>query len=246
MNDLRVAFRQLARRPGFSATVALTLALTVGATAAVLAIVHAVLVKGLPFASPDRLVWEASVRSDSKDAPFTLPEYMDYRSRTRTLSGLAAYANWTASLAGEGVTQRLQGSRMSANLFDVLGVAPAAGRLLHESDDRPDAPPVVVLSHRLWQREYGGAADTVGRTARINGQSFVIVGVLPRRFPLPLRDVDVVTPLAPDRDPLRHVRGSVNFLRFVGRLGDGASAARAQSELTAIGRSLRQQFPVEY
>src|SRR5262245_41026513 len=242
MNDLRVAFRQLARRPGFSATVALTLALTVGATAAVLAIVHAVLVKGLPFASPDRLVWEASVRSDSKDAPFTLPEYMDYRSRTRTLSGLAAYANWTASLAGEGVTQRLQGARMSANLFDVLGASPSAGRLLHESDDRPEAPSVVVLSYRLWQREYGGAADAVGRTARINGEPYLIVGVLPEHFPFPLRNVDVVTPLVPERDPLRHVRSSVNFLRFIGRLSPATGAARAQAELTAIGRSLREQF----
>jgi hypothetical protein len=81
---------------------------------------------------------------------------------------------------------------------------------------------------------------------RINGESFVVVGVLPAQFPLPLRDLDVVTALAPDRDPLRHVRNSVNFLRFVGRLNPGTDANQAQSELTAICRSLRQQFPVEY
>ena len=108
---------------------------------------------------------------------------MDYRSQTRTLSGLAAYANWSASLAGDGITERLQGARMSANAFEVLGVTPAAGRLLNESDDRPDAPPVVVLSHRLWQRQYGGSADVVGKTVRINGESFVIVGVLPAAVP---------------------------------------------------------------
>jgi putative ABC transport system permease protein len=171
---------------------------------------------------------------------------MDYRSRTKTLSGLAAYANWSASLAGDGVTERLQGARLSANAFDVLGVSPAAGRLLRESDDSPDAAPVAVVSYRLWQRQLGGAPTVVGRGVRINAESYVIVGVLPRHFPFPLRDVDVVVPLAPDRDPLRHVRTSVNFLRFIGRASPGASREQAQAELSAICRALRQQFPVEY
>ncbi len=137
-------------------TVVCTLALAVGATTAVFSVVNTVLVRALPFASPDRLVWVASVRPDNPGAPFTLPEFMDYRSRTRTLSGLAAYANWSASLAGDGITERLTGARMSANAFDVLGVMPAAGRLLNDSDDRADAPRVVLLSNRLWQRRYGG------------------------------------------------------------------------------------------
>jgi putative ABC transport system permease protein len=246
MNDLRIALRQLVRQPGFAVTVVCTLALTIGATTAVFSVVNTVLLRALPFASPDQLVWIASVRSDNPNAPFSLPEFMDYRSSTRTLSGLAAYANWSASLAGEGLTERFQGARLSANAFDVLGVSPAAGRLLTESDDRPDARPVVVLSHRVWQQRYGGTLDVVGKTVRINGQSFVVVGVLPAQFPLPLRDVDVVTPLSPDRDPLRHVRNSVNSLRVFGRLNPSADADQAQAELTAICRSLRQQFPVEY
>ena len=245
-NDFRIALRQHRRQTGFALTVVSTLALTIGATTAMFALVNSVLVRALPFESPERLVWIASVRSDNPSAPFSLPEFMDYRSQTRTLSGFAVYANWSASLAGDGITERLQGARMSANAFEVLGVTPAAGRLLNESDDRPDAPSVVVLSHRLWQRQYGGSADAVGKTVRINGESFVIAGVLPAEFPLPLRDVDVVAPLAPDRDPLRHVRNSVNFLRVFGRLNRGADAIRAEAELTAICRSLRQQFPVEY
>ena len=244
--DLRIALRRHLRQPGFALTVICTLAFTIGATTAVFSVVNAVLVRALPFDSPERLVWIASVRPDNPSAPFSLPEFMDYRSQTRTLSGLAAFANWSASLAGDGMTERLQGARMSANAFEVLGVSPAAGRLLNDSDDRPDAPQVVLLSHRLWQRQYGGAADTVGKTVRINGQSFVVVGVLPAQFPLPLRDVDVVTPLVPDRDPLRHARSSVNFLRIFGRLNANADLRLAQSELTAICRSLRQQFPVEY
>src|SRR5262245_26878670 len=136
LNDLRIAVRQYVRAPAFAATVIGTLALTIGATTAVFSVVNTVLVRALPYPSPERLVWIASVRPDNPSAPFTLPEYMDYRSRTRTLSGLAAYANWSASVAGDGVTERLQGARMSANAFDVLGISPAAGRLLNDGDDR--------------------------------------------------------------------------------------------------------------
>jgi putative ABC transport system permease protein len=246
VGDLRVAIRQHARRPGFAVAVVSTLALTIGATLAVFSVVTTVLVRALPFSAPERLVWMASVRSDNPSAPFSLPEFMDYRSRTRTLSGLAAYANWSASIAGDSVTERVTGIRLSANAFDILGVTPAAGRLLRDEDDRADGPLVVVLSHRLWRRKYGGSADAVGKAVRINGEPHVIVGVLPPEFPLPLQDIDIVTALAPERDPLRHARSSVNFLRLFGRLAPGTPADRAQVELTAICRALRQQFPVEY
>jgi hypothetical protein len=126
-----------------------------------------------------------------------LPEFMDYREQTRTLAGVAAYANWSASMAGEGVTERFQGARVSANAFDVLGVSPAAGRLLSEADDRAEASQVAVVSYRLWQRQFGGARDAIGKSVRINGESFEIVGVLPAQFLLPLRDIDVIVPLVP-------------------------------------------------
>ena len=135
---------------------------------------------------------------------------------------------------------------MSANAFEVLGIAPTVGRLLVDSDDRADATRVVVVSHRLWQRQYAGAAGIVGTIARINGEPFVIVGVLPPHFPLPLRDIDIVTPLVPDADRLRHIRNSTNFLRLFGRLKPGIEAHQAQVELTGICRSLRDRFPVEY
>jgi hypothetical protein len=204
--DLRVALRQCRRRPAFALTVVSTLALTIGATTAVFAVVNAVLLRALPFSDPERLVSITSVRPDNPAAPFTLPEYVDYRSQARSLSGIAAYANWSASMDAGGVMERFQGSRMSANVFDVLGVKPSAGRLLRDSDDRPDATPVAVISHRLWQRMFGGSPEIAGRSVRINTESYVIAGVLPRQFPLPLRDIDVVVPLVPDRDPFRHLR----------------------------------------
>jgi putative ABC transport system permease protein len=244
--DLSVAIRQFRRQPGFAMAVVSTLGLALGANIAVFSVVNAVLFRALPFTAPERLVWITSVRTDNPAAPFTLPEFMDYRSRTRTLSGMAAYANWSASLAGDSITEGLQGSRISANAFDVLGLTPAAGRLLHEGDDRPDAPKVAILSYRLWQRRFDGSAATVGQSIRLNGESFVIAGILPQHFPFPFRDVDVFVPLAPDQDPNRYIRRSPNFLRVFGRLNPGTSSEQAQAELTTICRALRQQFPVEY
>src|SRR5690349_14337997 len=138
--DCRIAIRQFRLRPGFALAVVSTLALAMGANIAVFSVVNAVLFRALPFTAPERLVWIASVRADNLAAPFTLPEFVDYSSQTRTLSGIAAYADWRASLAGDEITEGLQGARMSANAFDVLGLSPSAGRLLHESDDRPEAP----------------------------------------------------------------------------------------------------------
>ncbi len=234
------------QRPAFALTVLLTLVLTIAATMAVCAVVEAMLVRGLPFGRSDRLVWIASVRADNPSAPFTLPEYLDYRARTRSLSGLAALANWSGSVAGDGGAERLTGARMSANAFTVLGVTAAAGRLLTESDDRSGATPVVVLSYRVWQRRFGGSPSAIGQSLRINGEPFVIAGVLPAQFPMPVADMDLVTALKPESDPLRHQRNSVNFLRFFGRLADDSSREQAQAELTAICHSLRDQFPIEY
>jgi putative ABC transport system permease protein len=246
VREAHVTLRSLARRPLFALAVVATLAVTIGANLAMFSVVDGVLLRSLPYASPDGLVWMASVTPDNSNASFSLPEFMDYREQTRTLSGLAAYAGWTASLTGDGVSQRLQGARMSADAFDVLGARPSTGRLLHATDDRADAPPVAVVSRRLWLRQFGGREDVLGRSVRINGATVEIVGVLPALMPLPLQDIDVVVPLCPERDPLRHERGSVSFLRLVGRLGPGVSLQQAAGELTTIARGLRRQFPTEY
>ncbi len=244
--DSLVAVHQFLRRPGFAVAVVATLALAIGANVAVFSVVNAVLFRALPFQDPERLVWITSVRSDNPAAPFTLPEFMDYRSQTRTLSGLAAYAYWRANFTGTDGNEGLQGARVSANLFEVMGARAAAGRLLRESDDGPEAPKVVVLSYQLWQRRFAGAAGVVGSSIRLNGGAFVVAGVVQPQFPLPLRDVDVFVPLVPDRDPYRYARSSTNFLRFIGRLDPGVSREQAQAELTTICRSLKQQFPTDY
>jgi putative ABC transport system permease protein len=129
-----VAIRHFRRQPGFALAVVSTLALAIGATIAVFSVVNAVLFRALPFTAPEQLVWITSVRADNPMAPFSLPEFMDYQSQTRTLSGISAYAYWRASLGGSDITEGLQGARISATAFDMLGVTPAAGRLLRLSE----------------------------------------------------------------------------------------------------------------
>jgi putative ABC transport system permease protein len=243
--QLRLSTRALRRARLASGFIIATLALCIGATVGVFSIVNAVLFRGLPYHEPGRLVWLSSVRTDRPDAPFSLPEFMDLRERARAVD-LAAYANWSATLRTASVTQRLQGLRISAAAFGLLGAQPSAGRLLRASDDAVDAPRVVLLAYGFWEQNYRGRADAVGATIRLNGDPYTIVGVLPRHFPLPLRDFDVIAPLVPDRDPRRHVRGSVNFLRVFGRLRDGATPEAAERELTAATADLRASFPTEY
>jgi len=245
LEELRGAARRLVRAPVLSGTVVLTLVLATAWATVVFSVARAVLFRSLPAERAERLVWVASVRTDRPDAPFTLAEFMDYRERARGIV-LAAYGSWGGTLTTDGGAVQLQGALISANAFEVLGVRAAAGRLLRPEDDEAGAAPVVALGYGLWQREFGGRADIVGRGIRLNGEAYTVVGVLPRHFPLPLRGIEVTVPLSPDRDPRRHVRTSTNFLRFVGRLGEGTTEPAAERELTGIAQSLRAEHPEAY
>lgn len=242
---LRLAARSLLRAPVFSLAVVASLGISIAAITTVFSVADAVLFRALPYRDAGRLVWIASVRPQRADAPFSLPEFMDYSERARTVD-IAAYTNWSAAMGTSTVARRLQGMRISANAFEVLGVSPSAGRLLRVADDRSDAPPVIVLSHTFWRDQFGGEPGVVGQTIRLNDRQYEIVGVLPRHFPIPLRNLDVVVPLSPDLDSRRHARNSVNFLRLFGRVRRSGSPAIAKQELSGIADALRGQFPSEY
>ena len=246
VQDLRLAARRLGRTPGFTLLALVTLALGIGANTALFSVVHAVLLKPLPFAEPDRLYWVWSRHTSTDRYPFSLPEFCDYRDRNRTLGALAGFANWTGNLAGEGTTERIPGLRVSGNFFEMLGVAPTLGRTLRAADDEPGREKVVVLSHGLWQRRFGGDAAVVGRSVTLNGESFAVVGVLSRDFLFPIRDIDLAIPLAPEQDPWRHDRESTNFIRMIGRVHPGTGAAQVTADLEATGRRLQQDFPGSY
>jgi predicted permease len=235
----------LLRSRALSLTIVATLSIAIGATAAVFAIVDVVLWRGLPFPDPSRLMWIASVRTDRDDAPFTVPELMDFSERVRDVE-LAAFANWSATFLVGDATIRLQGMRMSGNGFRVLQATPAAGRLLRPEDDAIGADKVVVLSYGLWQSRFAGSLEIVGHAIPLNGERYIVAGVMPRNFPWSMRNVDIVVPLSPDSDPRRHIRSSTNILRFFGRLKSHATITTAQRELTDLTRELRSRYPRDY
>ena len=247
IRELRLTARSLRRSPLTTCSIVGTLGICIGVVAAMYSLVDAVLIRALPYERPDRLVWISSVSPDRPDRPFSLPELLDYRAQATT-TRIGAYASLSAiveSPDGEGA-RRLPGLRMTADGLTILGVRPSVGRTLIASDDAPTAARVVMLGYAYWRRAFAGDPRVVGRALTVNGEAHTIVGVLPRFFPLPLRDIDVVVPLDPEHDPRRTARNSVNFLRAFGRIAPATTVQGAERELSAIAARLRAQFPTEY
>ncbi len=243
LKEIQRSLRTLVKRPAFFAVAVLTLALGIGANTALFSVVNAVLLRQLPFAHAESTVWITSVRPDRKDAPFSLPDFIDYRDHTGSLDSISAVGSWSANVTGRGDAERLNGLRVSANLFETLGVNAAVGRTLGAEDDRPGAPRVAVIAYGLWQRRFGGDTSIVGQPLELNGASYTLVGVLPPNFSFPIADTELLVPLVPDADPSRQNRNTVNFLRLVGRIRPGISPERAEAEMNALARRLREEFP---
>jgi putative ABC transport system permease protein len=246
MNDLKFAIRQLRKSPGFSLTAVLTLALGIGATVAAFSVVNSILLRPFPFSDPDRLLWIYSRLPDNPRSYFSIPEYCDYRDQNRSFDGLAAAASYNVSLSESGEAERVQGVRMTADAFGILGVRPLQGRLLIAEDDRNNAQPVVVISYGLWSRRYAKDKNVIGRTVNLDGRPREIVGVLPPSFALPNLDTDLVVPLQPESDPRRSERTAVNFLRMIGRLKPNVTEQQARADLDSIRENLRRQYPDAY
>jgi len=245
MLTLRCALRALRTTPAFTLGAVATVALTVGATTAIFSVVYGVLLRQLPYANAERIFWIWSDQPGRDRVPFNVPDFIDYRETNRTLSGLAGYFAYSANLSDEASAERVQGIRATGNLFDVLGARAIAGRLLRPDDERPDADPVVVLNEPFWIRRFGGDRSIVGHRIRLDAGTFTVAGVIAPGFAMPIRDIDVVLPFAPDRDPRRGARNSVNFIQAVGRLAERTAPQQAAADLNAIARRLQERFPAE-
>lgn len=240
--DLRFGLRLLIKNPAFTLTAVLTLALGIGATTAIFSVVNASLLRQLPFREPQNLVWVWCTRTDRGKAPFSIADFEDYREQNKTLEEMAALAVWNPNLTGSGSAERFQGTRISGDFFRMMGVDAFIGRTLQPEDDRPGAPPVVVLSFGLWQERFGGDRALIGRTLDLNEENYMVVGVLPREFLFPVKDTQLAVALGPSTDPRRQDRGD-HFLRVVARLKQGAQPPEAESDLRAIALTLQQQYP---
>jgi len=255
-HDLRYGARMLMKNPGFTLIAALTLALGIGANTAIFTWLKAIYLEPLPgVAASHRLVMLRSTWIKSANSPMwvSYPNYKDYRDRNEVFSGLAAFNDISFNLVdGKGQPERIWGSLVSGNYFDVLGVRLALGRTFTPDEDRtPGTHPVVVISHRLWQRRFASDPALIGKTIRLNQLDFTVIGVAPKGFRGSYMglEYDLWAPaiMYPQVSPSGHhldLRGSHHFL-VIGRLRDGAPFEQAQVNVQAIAAQLAKDYPRE-
>ncbi|MFN2542763.1 MAG: ABC transporter permease [Chthoniobacterales bacterium] len=246
MTDLRFAFRQLLKSPGFTLLAVITLALGIGANTAIFSLIHNLFLRGLPFAEPDRLVViqaEAKERNLEK-LPMSVPRFWHFRDGQTVFSNLAADTGTGFIMTGIGDPIQLNGDNMTANYMETLGVRPILGRLfLPEEEMKAD---VALVSANFWRNRLNSDPQVIGRSVTLNGMPTTIVGVIPNP-PVAWfgRDLEVITakPFGfPGLTQERLMRG-VSFLRVVGRLKPGVSIEQAQAAMPSLHQSYRQERP---
>ena len=237
--DVRHAARGLWRSPGFSIAVILTLAFGIGGNTAVFSVVDQLLLRPLPYPDGNQLVIvdELSIGRNSR-ADVSPANWLDWQRDSRTFRQFAAWQLRAFTLTGAGEPRRVTAQLVSSEFFPLLGVGPLLGRTISDEDDRPNGPPVAVLSYRAWQDQLGGDRRAIGSTVQLDDRPHEIVGVMPAGFRFVREDVDVWTASQLDRNrPWRETTDG-RFIQVVGRLADGATIGTAQSEMEGIASRL--------
>jgi putative ABC transport system permease protein len=241
-HDLKFAVRLLLKDRWFTLVAASALALGIGVNSTVFTFVNAVLIRGLPFDDPDRIMALGTRDARNRDRGLSYLEFKDWQAGTHAFAGMAAFQGTTMNVSDEGrAPERFAGPYMSANAFRLIGEKPAIGRDFLPEDDVPGAPPVVLLGNGIWKNRYGSDPAVVGRTIKVNEQPATIIGVMPEGFKFPI-NADLWVPLvnlAGIADQKREVR---NFEVF-GRLAPGVTIAQARGELSTIAARLARDFP---
>src|ERR1051325_433308 len=231
--DVRYGLRQLMRNPGFTLIAALTLALGIGANTAIFTAVNAVLLRRLPYASPDRLV---ALRSSH-----SLPDTLDIAQMSKSFADCGAWSSWYLDLLSDGPPEQIDAALIGGNVFPILGVSPYPGSTFNEADDVAGKA-VVVASYDFWQTHLGGDKAVVGRPIRLSGGSYTVVGIMPKGFHLPNSTSQLWVPFRVVYPEAANARGA-HMMTAIGRLRDGVTIAQLNEELGAIGTRLGEMHP---
>ncbi len=243
VQDLRFAARRLIRDRRFTLAAVAALALGIGATSAVFTLVNAVLLRTLPFDQPDRIMFINTRDAQSRTFGVSEPDFEDWRRATRTFSGISLVQTYPVNFsADDRVPDRYNGAYISWNGFSLIGAQAAIGRGFSAADDRPGAPAVVLLSHKMWQSRYGGDRAIIGRTIRVNSEPATIVGIMAPGLEFPFNS-EIWLPLAQRPTAQTRAGRSGRLLMAYGRLADGMDVEQARSEMTSISQQLASQFP---
>jgi putative ABC transport system permease protein len=240
--DVRYAVRMLLRHPGFTTIALLTFAVGIGVNTAVFSVFNGVLLRPLPYPDADRItmLWVDNRLQGIKEDIGSYPNYRDWREQASSFEHVAAFTPANFTMTGSEDPERLPGAQTTANFFSVVGMQPVLGRLYTDAQETPGSDAVVLLSHGLWQRKFGGAADVLGRTITLNGTPHEIIGVMPADLKVP-STAQLWKPLAP-AEQLRNSRGSF-WLPVIGRLKPGISVEQAQTEMHGITARQEQTYP---
>jgi len=245
LTDLKYALRILVKTPGFTIIAILTLALGIGANSAIFSVIDAVLLRSLPFPKPNQLVaiWSQMTRDNSEKQSESIPDYVDLRDQSQTLTALAAFTRAGAVLNGTEESRQLFGVAITSDIFPVLGVSPARGRVFTREDDNVDAR-VVVLTDYAWKTLFNGDPNIVGKQINLSWRLYTVLGVMPPGFQFPVEGerADYLQPLHPLVPELVNNRDG-HFLRMVGRLKPGVTIQQCEAEMKTIAARLEQQYP---
>jgi putative ABC transport system permease protein len=245
LNDFRYALRTLAKTPGFAVIAVLTLTLGIGANSAIFSVIDAVLLRPLAFPKPNQLVaiWSQVARENSEKETESIPDYVDLRDQSQTLSALAAYTRAGAVLNGTEESRQLYGLAVTSDIFPVLGVSPARGRAYTREDDNVDAR-VVVLTDSAWKTLFNADPNIIGKQISLSWRLYTVLGVMPPGFQFPVEGerADYFQPLHPLVPEEVNTRDG-HFIRMVGRLKPGATIQRCEAEMKTIAARLEQQYP---
>ena len=241
--DVRHGLRVLRRSPGFAAITVLTLALGIGANTAIFSVINAVLLRPLPFADAERLVivWEDTSFAGFPHNTLSAANYMDIKAQSRTLEDVAALDWRSFNLTGDGEPERVEAYGVTANFFRLLGTEPAIGRSFTTEEDSPEGQKVLMLSNGLWQSRYGGERNILGRDLLLNGEKYIVVGVLPPGFGFLRNDIGIFVPIAFTREQLNN--RSIHYLTVAGRIKPGGTLDGSQADTQAIMRRIAKEHP---
>jgi ABC-type antimicrobial peptide transport system permease subunit len=238
IKDIRFGVRSLLKRPGFSALAIITLALGIGASTAIFSVVDGVLLRSLPYPNAGQIVQLREINSRGSQIPFTEPNFRDVQARNHSFQGIAQYSGQLTTVIGGSEPVRAVTMTVSGDFFNILGVKPMLGRTFTADESKPGGAPVAVVSYGFWQRLLGGKTDLSGTFLRGMDQSFSVVGVMPAGFAFP-QNAEIWTPR--ELFPQQTSRSAHNWA-VIARLHPNTSAEQANTDVSAIGKQLKQEF----
>jgi len=245
--DLKYGLRMLAKNPGFTAVAVITLGLGIGVNTTVFSFIRGLLLRKPPIADPARVMMLCSIDPKGDwmpdEAPVSAPDFLDWRRQATSYSGMAAGAFYSFTLSGSVEPEQVPGGQVSANYFRVLGVAPIRGRDFVAGEDQPGRAKVVMIGEDLWRRRFGGDPGAVGRTLKVDGEDYTVIGVMPSRFRIWIFPAQIWIPLALTPDQLGLEARKDRGLSVFARLKPGVSQAQAHAGLAAIAQRLAADHP---